>query len=262
MKIYIMTDIEGIAGVRRASETDPSKPEFAQACRYFEKEVNAAIAGAFDGGAKEVLVCDSHHGGFNFKAQNLDPRARLCENNGIIKLMAEIDSSFDGYFNIGHHAKAGTMHAFLEHTQCGTSVYDYLINGVSYGEIGQQLLLAGDYGVPQLMISGDRKACEESESIYPGSLAVITKEAYARNKVNCIHPDLSAAMVRETCKQSMKLIGKLKPFKIKGPYDIRLTFTQTSYADKIVCSKPFLERLDGRTVRYITDDVKNILVPF
>ena len=262
MKIYIMTDLEGIAGVRRLSECDPSYPEHAQACRYLEKEVNAAIAGAYDGGATEVLVCDSHHGGFNFNAGNLDPRARLCENNGIIKLMAEIDSTYAGYFNIGHHAKAGTMHAFLEHTQCSASVFDYTINGVSYGEIGQQLLLAGDYGVPQLMISGDRKACEESESIYPGSLAVITKEAYARNKVNCIHPDLSAAMVRETCKQSMKLIGKLKPFKIKGPYDIRLTFTQTSFADKIVCSKPFLERLDGRTVRYITNDVKNILVPF
>jgi D-amino peptidase len=261
MKIYIMTDLEGIAGVRRESECIPEKPEFAQACRYLEKEVNAAIAGAFDGGAKEVLVCDSHHGGFNFNFANLDPRARLCENNGIIKLMAEIDSTYDGYFNIGHHAKAGTMHAFLEHTQC-SSTFDYTINGVSYGEIGQQLLLAGDYGVPQLMISGDLKACEESEAIYPGSLAVVTKEAFARNKVNCIHPDVSALKIRETCKASMKLIGKLKPFKIKGPYDIRLTFTQTSYADKIVCSKPFLERIDGRTVRYLTDDVKNILVPF
>lgn len=256
-----MTDLEGISGVRRESECIPENAEFAQACRYFEREVNAAIAGAFDGGATEVMVCDSHHGGFNFNIANMDPRARYCENNGILKLMAELDSSYAGYFNIGHHAKAGTLHAFLEHTQCNTT-FDYTVNGISMGEIGQQLLLAGDFGVPQLMISGDLKACEESETLYPGSLSVVTKEAFGRNKVNLIHPDIANAQVRAKCKESMKLIGKLKPFKMKAPYDVRLTFTNVIHADNIVKNKPFLERLDGRTVRYITNDVKNILVPF
>ena len=83
MKIYIMTDLEGIAGVRRLTECDPSYPEHAQACRYLEKEVNAAIAGAYDGGATEVLVCDSHHRGLNFNAANPDARARTGANYGI-----------------------------------------------------------------------------------------------------------------------------------------------------------------------------------
>lgn len=262
MKIYIMTDLEGIAGVRRESECIPSNPEYAQACRYLENEVNAAIAGAFDGGATEVLVCDSHHGGFNLNLANMDKRARYCENNGILKLMAELDSSFAGYFNIGHHAKAGTLHAFLDHTQCSTSVFDYTINGVSMGEIGQQMLLAGGYGVPQLMISGDKKACEESHSLYPHSLSVITKEAYGREKVNLIAPEIANQQVRASCKEAMKLAGKLKPFVMPAPYDIRLTFTKTIYADNIVKNKPFLERVDGRTVRYTTNQVKDILTPF
>jgi len=262
MKIYIMTDLEGISGVRRASECKSGLDEYQKACRYLENEVNAAIEGAFEGGATEVLVCDSHGSGFNLDLKNMDKRARYCENNGIKELMALIDESFDGYLNIGHHAKAGTINAFLDHTQCGESVFDYKINGVSYGEIGQQLLLAGDYDVAQLMISGDKAACEESTTLSPDSISVSVKEAYGNNKVNCLPPELGCEMVRKASKEAMSLIGKVKPFKIDGPYDVQLTLTRTRFADNICKNKPFLERLDGRTLRYVTNDIKEILMPF
>ena len=257
-----MTDLEGVSGVHRASETEPGKPEYQQACRYLENDVNAAIEGAFDGGATEVMVCDSYWGGFNLCLKNMDKRATFCENNGIKALMAQLDKSFAGYLNIGHHAKAGTLNAFLDHTQSGETIFDYTINGKSYGEIGQQMLLAGGYNVPQLMIAGDKAACEESLDLSPNSLTVSVKEAYGREKVVCIHPEKANEMIKVASKKAVESVGSIKPYKIEPPYDIQLTFTKTSYADDICRSKPFLTRIDARTVQYITDEIKDILMPF
>ncbi len=261
-KIYIMTDMEGISGIRRPEECKPSHPSYQQACRYFERDVNTAIAAAFDGGATEVVVCDAHHGGFNLNINNMDSRATYVEFDGIKAMMGQLDDTFDGYFNIGHHAKAGTINAFYDHTQCPDSVYNFEVNGISLGEIGQQMLLAGHYGVPQLMISGDKAACEESLDLYPESLTCIVKEAYGHGKVACKHPDQVQEDLYEVCKNSLELIGKIEPFILEPPFDIRLTLTKTIFADDIYRKKPWLERIDGRTLRYLTNNISEILFPF
>lgn len=262
MKIYIMTDMEGISGIRRGEECERTSPAYQRALQFFAGDVNAAIAGAFDGGATEVTVCDSHGGGNNLPIAQMDERATYVENGGIRELMGCLDKTYDGFFAVGYHAMAGTLHAFLDHTQSGASVFQYTVNGVPYGELGQQCLLAGGYGVPQLFVSGDEAAVKEALALTPGIETVATKRAYANEKVACIHPARAQLLIRAGAKRALKLVKKLKPFKIKSPYDVRLTFYRTRQADEVWRQRPWLERIDGRTVRLVTDDVRQILAVF
>ena len=262
MKIYIMTDMEGVSGIRRWDECVPTHARYQDARAFMAGDINAAIAGAFDGGATDVLVNDSHYGGFNLPIEKMDPRARYCENNGIRALLGRLDSSFNGYFAVGFHAMAGVLHAFLDHTQSIDSVFGYSINGKQYGELGQQAILAGAAGVPQLLVTGDKAACNEGLALTAGIETAVVKEAYGREKVDCLHPLRAQEMIRAAAKRAVGLAGKLKPFMLAPPYDVRLTFTRTDYADIAWRSRPWLERVDGRTVRFVTEDVQKILAVF
>ncbi|MGH7144686.1 MAG: M55 family metallopeptidase [Planctomycetota bacterium] len=262
MKIYIMTDMEGISGIRRQEECERASPLYQRALPFFAGDVNAAIAGAFDGGASEVVVCDSHGGGNNLPIALMDDRAIYVENGGIRELMGRLDETCDGFFAVGYHAMAGTLNAFLDHTQSGASVFQYTINGVAYGEIGQQCILAGAHGVPQLLITGDAAAVAEALALTPGIEAVAVKTAYANERVECLHPNVAQKQIRAAAKRAVKLAGKRKPFKLRPPFDIRLTFYRTRHADEVWRQRPWLERLDGRTVRLVTDDVAKLLAVF
>jgi D-amino peptidase len=263
MKIYIMTDMEGISGIRRADDCNRGgSPRYEECRKLMAADINAAIAGAFDGGAKEVVVCDSHMGGYNFPMELMDERARYVENGGIRELMGRIDSSFAGFFAVGYHAMAGTINAFLDHTQSGEQVFEYSINGKPYGELGQQCILAGAHNVPQLLVTGDKATCVEALELTPGIETVVVKEAYGRERVNCIHPKKAHEMIRAAAKRAIGLVGKIKPFKLPKPYDVRLVFTRTNYAEAIWRQRPWIERLDGRTVRLVTEDEDKILAVF
>ncbi len=77
MKILISTDIEGVAGVFHAEQTRPGNGEYERARVWMTGEANAAVEGAFEAGATEVLVNDSHGGFRNLLPDQIDPRAQL-----------------------------------------------------------------------------------------------------------------------------------------------------------------------------------------
>lgn len=108
-KIYIMTDMEGISGVREPSQCDRNHLAWQSARRLLVGDVNAAISGAMDGGADEVLVSDGHGGGFNFLLEEMDPRATYERPNGARDYLPGLDETFSGVFQIGAHAMAGTL---------------------------------------------------------------------------------------------------------------------------------------------------------
>src|SRR5690348_6847262 len=112
-KIYIMTDMEGISGICNYEQTNPESPHYVAGRLLLCADVNAAIAGAFDGGADEVVVSDGHHSGFNLILEKMDPRATYLRPNGRLDYLRGIDESFAGVFGVGYHAMAGVQNAFL-----------------------------------------------------------------------------------------------------------------------------------------------------
>lgn len=177
VKVYISVDLEGISGVNGSDQTSATGAEYGRARKLMMEDANAAIRGAFEGGATDVLVNDSHGGQRNLLPDDLDPRARLISHSFKRHGMMEgLDSSYRAVIFVGYHAKADTPRGLFAHTGSGV-VRDLQINGVSMGEGGMNALLAAWYGVPVVMISGDDVAVEQQKETVPGIRGVVVKRA-------------------------------------------------------------------------------------
>jgi D-amino peptidase len=176
-KVYISVDLEGISGVNGDDQTGPGGAEYGRARKLMAEDANAAIRGAFDGGATDVLLNDSHGGQRNLLPEDLDPRARLISHSfKRFGMMEGLDETFDAVVFVGYHAKADAPRGLFAHTGSGV-VRDLQVNGRSVGEGGMNAALAAWYGVPVVAVSGDDAAVEEVKAIVPGIRGVVVKRA-------------------------------------------------------------------------------------
>jgi len=225
MKVYMMTDLEGVAGVwdwdNRGEPTMPAYEEMLRSRRLLTGEVNAAVAGFFDGGATEVIVNDGHGAGYTIDIEDVDPRARVIHGQERPFWLARLDASCAATALVGAHAKAGTDGANLCHTMSHTTVADYSVNGVSMGETGLQALIAGHYGVPFIFLSGDEYACREVEELIPGVGTVATKTGLSRRSACTLSPHEARSRIRQGARDAMGLIGTVEPLKLDRPLVFR-----------------------------------------
>ena len=176
-KVYISVDMEGISGVSGSDQTSGGEPEYGRSRKLMAEDANAAIRGAFAGGATDVLVNDSHGGQRNLLPEDLDPRARLISHSFKRHGMVEgLDETFDAVIFVGYHAKADSPRGLFAHTGSGV-VKDVQVNGRSAGEGGLNTLMAQYYGVPVVMISGDDVAVEQQKEWTPSIRGVVVKRA-------------------------------------------------------------------------------------
>ena len=238
MKIAIMTDMEGVAGVLNFKEWvfPESSMFYREGIRLLTEEVNAAIGGFFEGGATEIVVIDGHGGGRGLYPELIDERVSFaCRVGGHPWIL---DKSFNGLAFVGQHAKAGTSYSHLTHT--GTAAWiDFSINGISMGEYGQLALCAMELGFPTIFASGEEALCKEAEALTPGVVSVavkkgtvafddgfplLTAEQYETMKLGAIHlaPKRARPLIREGARQAvLKLKRHPDSFKypsIKPPY--------------------------------------------
>ena len=252
MKIYIHTDLEGISGIDTMEMIERGGAKYRTCCEHLMADLNAAVDGAFAGGADHVTVLDSHGGGKNFLLDLLDPRAENdTKPNG--KWWGIMDDSYHGTFFIGAHAMAGTMNAFLDHTQSSVSWHDYSINGRRMGELAQWALVAGNWGVPMLMVSGDEAACVEARQFFKPVETAIVKRGLGRNRAELVDVKEARTRIHEAAKRAVRLVGKARPFVPQKPMEIVLEFNRADYCDG-VADHVDVERLDARTVRKVTSD--------
>ena len=249
MRIYIICDMEGISGIRRVEQTQTGQPDYlATGRKFLTGDVNAAIAGAFAGGATEVIVNEWHGGSCHLLLEEADPRAQFERTAGGREVLPSLSADFDGVFFLGCHAMAGTPKAFLDHTMNDVVWYNYSVNGRKMGEIAQCALIAGHFGVPMLMVTGDRAACAEAHEFLGAQIVTVAvKEALNRSFARIIHPVRTQEMIREGACRAMALVGQAKPFTVELPATIRLEYTRTDYADA-AATKPHVSRVDARAV--------------
>jgi D-amino peptidase len=177
VRVYISVDMEGISGVNSDNQTSAAGAEYGRARRLMVEDANAAIRGAFEGGATDVLVNDSHGSQRNLLPEDLDPRARLISHSFKRHGMMEgLDSTFDAVVFVGYHAKAGSPRGVFAHTGSGV-LADLRVNGRSVGEGGMNALLAQWYGVPVIVVTGDDVAVEEQRETVPNVRGVVVKRA-------------------------------------------------------------------------------------
>jgi D-amino peptidase len=259
MNVYIMTDMEGVSGLARREQCLTGSPAWREAIPLAEADFNAAVAGAAAGGAKRIVLCDAHGGGSNIRVENMDPRAeyeRPAAGKSIMPALAT--AKFDVALMIGAHAMAGTEGAFLEHTQSSYSWHNYWVNGQRWGEIGQFAAWLGSFDVPLVMVTGDEAACREARQFLGEVETVAVKTALCRQYARCLAPALARKAIEEAAARALRLAGKIKPFKVKLPAEVRLEFHNADYADGW-SRRPGVKRLDGRTVGWTAGTVRELI---
>ena len=216
MKIYILTDLEGVAGVARWDQTGADTPGYPQAVRLMTEELRACVAGiqSVDPNA-DIWVWDGHGcGSVDFERF---PRGARLLNNGPVGTTGYLDATFDALFFLGQHAKAGTDGGNLAHTYSSKSIEYYRINGLEMGEFGCRAALAGSYGVPTIFVSGDDKMAAEARALVPGIYCAEVKIGLAHQVALHLAPEDARDLVRSVAAEATAHTHDIAPFTIPGP---------------------------------------------
>jgi D-amino peptidase len=260
MRVYISVDMEGVAGVVHEDQTDPTEPrhagEYNRMRRLMTSEANAAIEGALEAGASRVLVNDSHWLMRNLLAEDLHPSAELMSGGPKLRSMVEgVELGFDAAFFVGYHAMAGAQHAIIDHTYTGI-VHEARLNGRPMGELGINAVLAGSYGVPVAMVSGDQALAAEAKALLgDGVEAVVVKHAVGRFAARSVSPAESCRRIRQGAAAALRRTHT--PLELDAPIRLEVEFAQAHMADMAELV-PGSVRTSGRTLGYVHDDYREV----
>jgi len=219
IKIYLNTDLEGISGVYKFSQTrQKGSPDNLQACEYFMGDLAAVIRGLRDGGADEILVLDGH-GNQAVVPHLMVPGATYITGRprpgGPIPML---DESFDGMVMLGFHAMNGTPDGVLHHTQSSKAERKYWYNGVESGELAQSAAIAGNYGVPFIMVTGDVAVCREARNFFGDDLVTVeTKRGLSREAAELYPFEETRKALYEGAKKAIEAIPRCKIYKMDLP---------------------------------------------
>ncbi len=256
MKVLIAADMEGISGVVHWDQVDYKQDDYKRFRKIMTAEVNAAVRGAFDGGAEEVLVTDGHGRGRNILIEELDRRARLNSGGPAPFAMVQgVNQGMDAAMFIGYHARAGTNNAILDHTWTGTVVNVWL-NGQPIGETGLNAAVCGHFDVPVLLVSGDQSLCAEAADLLGPIETVAVKQARGRMAAECLSPAEAQERIYRAAQRAVRrfLVGDAPaPFRPSTPITLVVEWSQSQMADRAAVL-PGARRLEGRRVEFTAAD--------
>jgi D-amino peptidase len=224
LKIYVNTDLEGISGVFSFNQTrKKDTPLNIQACEYFMGDVAAVVRGLRDGGATEIIILDGHGSQAVIPhlmvsgARYITGRPRPGAGN-----LTELDSSFAGMVFVGFHAMMGTPDGVLNHTQSSESENRYWYNGVESGELAQNAAIAGYYGVPPIMVTGDEATCREAKKFFGDNIVTVpVKRGVARESAVLYPFEDTRKALYEGAKRAMAAISSCKPYILETPIKVK-----------------------------------------
>jgi D-amino peptidase len=170
VKVFISFDMEGVAGIVDWSQCRAPGQHYEEGRRLLLGEVNAAIDGALDGGATEIVCNDSHGTMFNLDPAELHGRAAyVAGRHKPMYMMEGLDGSFDAVFLVGYHGSISGEGAVLSHTYNPQVISHAELNQTRVGESGINALAALAHGVPVALVTGDQHTTAEAAPFCPGA---------------------------------------------------------------------------------------------
>lgn len=255
MKIYVSADMEGVSGVTHPAQCRPSHPDYGRFRRLLTEEVNAAVAGAVDAGATEVVVNDAHFTMTNLVLEELHPAAALVSgSNKLLCQMEGLDETFDGVFFVGYHEGDGLGDGVVNHTLMSAAIRSVRVDGAVADEALVNAKVAGCFGVPVALLTGDDRVCAAAAEAFPGIEVAPVKQALDR--LSARHSSVSEArrLIRE---RAAAAVGRLRddppaPLDPGGPVRFEVEFRSTSAAH--LCTVfPGVERTGPCTIAFEHD---------
>src|SRR5215469_265040 len=248
--VFLITDAEGVGGVCRQDQTEPKDQEMRQ---LLTGEINAAVEGFLAGGVDEVLVWDGHDGSQTLSTLTIHPKARLLM--GALGALMLMERRWAAVAYVGQHSKANIRGGIMAHSYSSLGIQNMLLNGKPVGEIDVIAAMAGHFGTPVIMLSGDQAAANEIREIVPGVEVAVVKDGIGR--YTCISLSAQAARdaIREAARKSVEKIGKIKPYTVKGPVTLQVEYTTRNSLPVDADLRTGAEILDDRTIRFKGQDI-------
>ena len=262
MRIYVSVDMEGLAGVAHPQQVvfglnGTDRIDYDRSRGLMAGETNAAIDAAFEHGADEVVVNDSHWQMRNLRAEDLRGQARLIIGDKPFSMTHGVggvgDGEFDGAVFIGYHAGAGHPTGVIAHTYSSVTVLEIRANGVAHNEAGLNAIRLGHHGVPVIMVAGDDALAGEVEALLPWAERVVVKRALGSNVADSLAPADAQAAIRTGIERALDRISEMRTYEPTLPIGGEIDFRLPAMAD-YACVLPGVERIGPRTVGFRADD--------
>ncbi len=259
LRVFISADMEGVAGAVDAEQLLPTGMDYPLFRKLLTAEVNAAIEGALAEGADKITVADSHGEELSILPDELNPKARLVRSGPRpLGMMEGIDQGFDAAILIGFHASINTPQAVRAHTLSSARYFDVRLNGKHASEAMLCAAIAGQFGVPVVLVSGDDKAIEEvHQTIDPGIEGVVVKRALGYESAESVSPQVAQSMIRDGTEKALARVGTFHPYVVSKPTTIEVTFKSMINAE-ILAFLPYVTREDGATIRFTGKDILEV----
>ena len=255
LKIYISADMEGVVGTVTGEQLGPSGFEYERARRWMTEEVNAAIRGARAAGATEIVVSDSHGNGQNLLLDDLPEDITVIRSwPRPLAMMAGIDESFDGAIFIGYHASTDNSAGVRAHTMSSARLTSVKLNGVPVPEAGINAAVAGQFGVPVIMISGDDVIAEEASELLGDLETAAVKQAYGFHSAETLMPGAAYRLIEETAARAVRRIDEFEPWDLGGPIELEVSLKHYRPVE-VLGYLEIVERIDSHTIRYRGPDM-------
>ena len=258
MNVYVMVDIEGISGIYTRSQVLPSEPRFAEGRRCMVEDVNSCVAGLKAAGVEKVYVQDCHGGSYSFLWDELSSDADyyICGSDAGERFIGLEDC--DAIILLGYHAMAGTAGAVLEHSFSSVRIQNLYMNGEKVGEIAFDAAIAGEHGIPIIMVSGDDKACAEAKALLPNVTTACVKKGLDVFGAMLLPKEKAHKLIYDKTIEAVQNASNCGLFTFAKPMNCVVEVTERSVILEGTRS-PYYEILDGRTYAVKGETAEEIL---
>ena len=255
LKVLISVDMEGVAGVVTDAQLGPEGFEYARFRDFMTKEAVAAVEAARAAGATEIVVADAHGNGQNLLIDQFANDVRIIRSwPRKLSMVAGVDQNVDAVLFIGYHAGTNNTTGVRAHTFSSATLTRVAVNGVNVTEGSWNAAIAGHFGVPVIMISGDDAAIAEVRQVVGNIEAAETKRSLGFHSANTMTPLASADLIRRQVAAAFARRDQFKPYRIAGPVTVDVSFKHYMPSEYLAYL-PMFERTDSHSVRFRAKDM-------
>ena len=261
MRLYLSVDMEGLAGVGHPAQVThgptTDRVDYDRSRSLMAGEANAAVEAAFEHGAVEVVVNDSHWTMRNLRGDELDPRARLVIGDKALSMTQGIgepgDGSFDGAAFVGYHAGAGHGSGVIAHTYSSATIQEVRVNGVPHNEAGLNAIRLGHHGIPVILVTGDDALASEVAEVLPWAERVVVKRGIGYSTADSLSPEAARREIRQGMARALARLDEMLPLEPATPLAGEIDFRLPGHA-AFAAVLPEATRLGPRTVGFSAED--------
>ena len=255
LKVFISADMEGVVGAVTGEQLSPGGFEYERFREFMTEEVNAAIDAARAAGATEFVIADAHGNGQNLLIERLPDDVTVIRSwPRALSMMAGIDDSFDGVIFLGYHTSTANLRGVRAHTMSSASITSVRLNGIEMTEGSMNAAIAGHYGVPVILVSGDDAAVAENQVLIGNVEGAVVKWAKGFHAAETLTPEAAYEVIRTRTASAISRIDQFQPYVLDTPIELELSLKNYRPIE-VLGYLPNVERINSHTVRFAGEDM-------